>query len=79
MNRAETSRDRRSSLPYIPAHPLSFQTPPNADGQDQVERLQADLASVTQELNEMKAKARLGDYAGALFNFLEQNSPMTPT
>ena len=70
-----SSSNWRSSLPYLPAHPSSFQTPPNADNQDQVEGLQAQLASVTQELNEMKAKARLGDYAGGLFNYLKQNSP----
>jgi len=58
----------------MPSRPSSFQTPPNADSQDQIERLEEQLALVTKELNEMKAKARLGGYAGGYFNFLKKNS-----
>lgn len=74
LNTAESSRNAPIGLPSLPHRPSSFQTPPNV-AQGEVVRLKAELASVKQELDAMKLKARLGDYAGGLFNFLKQNSP----
>ncbi|KAL6248325.1 hypothetical protein RBB50_004580 [Rhinocladiella similis] len=75
MDSPDAFENMRASLPNMPPRSSSFQTPPVANNDDEVERLQAQLASVTKELAEMKAKARLGDYAGGLFNFLKQNAP----
>ncbi len=43
---------------------------------NKVTSLEGQLAAAKQELEEMKAKARLGDYAAGVFNFLKKNSPM---
>lgn len=72
---ADSSRNAAFTVPYSPGPPSRSQTTSAAAAQEQVVRLEAQLASVTQELNARKAKARLGDYAGELINFLKRNSP----
>ncbi|KIW21013.1 hypothetical protein PV08_01592 [Exophiala spinifera] len=61
----------RASLPDLTTPSLDSEMPP-AESDDGTEAsLRAELALVKKELAEMKAMAKLGDYAGGVFNFLK--------
>ncbi|KIW38985.1 uncharacterized protein PV06_08803 [Exophiala oligosperma] len=71
----EPAKDVTNELTSFPSLPIRPRMPPDTDKNDEFKRLRAELASVKGELDNMKAKARLGDYAGGLFNFIKLHAP----
>jgi len=65
----------RASLPDLTTPSLDSEMPPAETDDGTEASLRAELALVKKELAEMKAMARLGDYAEGVFNFLKHVSP----